>query len=110
MSRKSGVWVWGLGILAAVVLAVLRISAGPWTWDFIHFSLVFLLAAIFLALASWAVRWVRYGTEGVTQRWNKFGDGLTAELGNKAKMRRYLVFWIMVAVALVIYFNMTQQH
>ena len=110
MGGKSGVWVWGFGILAAVVLAVLRVSGRPWSWDFSHFSLVFLLAAIFLALASWAVRWMRYGTEGVTQRWNKFGDGLTAELGNKPKMRRYLLLWILVAVALVVYFNLTHQH
>ena len=110
MGGKSGVWIWIFGILAAVALAMLRVSAGPWSWDFGHISLIFLPAAILLALASWAVRWMRYGTEGVTQRWNKFGDGLTAELGNKAKMRGYLVCWIVVALALVIYFNMTPQH
>jgi hypothetical protein len=110
MSGKWGVWVWIFGLLAAGVLAVLRVPAGPWGWDFNHLSLVFLLAAIFLALASWFVRWMLYGTEGVTQRWNKFGDGLTSELRNRAKMRRYLSFWILVAVALVIYFNITQKH
>jgi hypothetical protein len=110
MGGKFGVWVWICGILTAVVVSILQVSPGPWSWDFSHISLIFLLTAVLLAITSWVVRWMRYGTEGVTQRWNKFGDGLSAELGKQSKMRSYLVFWIVVALALVIYFNMTQQH
>jgi hypothetical protein len=110
MGGKLSVWVWIFGILAAVVLAMLRVSSGPWSWDFSHISLIFLLTSILLAIASWIVRWMRYGTEGVTQRWIKFGDGLTGEYRKGPKMRRYLIFWIAVTIALVIFFNVTQQY
>lgn len=109
MGGKSSIWLLFV-ILAAVMLGMSRAFARPWRWDFSQIEFAVLLGAIVLAVASWGIRWWLYGTEGVKQRWNKFDRGVATELGNRPKMRRNFIFWIVIAIALVIYFNMTHQH
>lgn len=110
MGGSSKLWVVYGGVALAVLLAVSRAFSQPWQLNFDQISLIFLLAAIILAIASWLFRWRRYGTEGVKQRWRTFDEGVTAELSNGPEFRRNLIFWIMVAILLVIISNVTQHH
>jgi hypothetical protein len=108
MGGTSKLWFVYGGVALAVVLAVSRAFAQPWHWDFDQISLIFPLAAIILAIASWVFRWMRYGTEGVKQRWRTFDEGVNAELSDGPKFRRNIIFWLVVTILLVVAFTVTQ--
>jgi hypothetical protein len=52
---------------------------------------------------------MRYGTEGVKERYRAFDQGVTAELSNGPKFRRWVFFWIGVLVVLAV-FGMMHAH
>ena len=90
---------------ARVVFAAFYV---PWSWTVYQCLLVFMLLCAVSAVGFWAFLWQREGTAAVKERWALRQQRWAAPLDFKAR-RWNLVFWIAVAVVLVVIFNMVQR-
>jgi hypothetical protein len=107
MSRK---WFWLAYALLAWQFAKTTVSAFsvPWSWALDQLLFVFYVLCGAIVLGFWAFTWQRGGTEAVKARWAQRQQRMAAPLNKKA-FRWSLVFWITVAIVLVIIFNVMQR-
>jgi hypothetical protein len=101
-------WWWWL-VYALVAWQFITISFWalylPWTWT----TEQFLFVGIVVLAVLWAFAWWRRGTAGIKDTLAK-ARRLRSDPSNKSAFRWNLIFWIAVALALVVYFNMTGHH
>jgi hypothetical protein len=76
----------------------------PWAWTSDQLLFAVLCSVWIAVLAVWGTIWARGGTEAVKERW-----ALMQKQSPRSKKSFLisLIFWIVVAVALVVYFNVT---
>jgi hypothetical protein len=104
-----GKWIWLGYLVSAVFLINTGISAFSTAWSWTSTQLLFVILGIGLTfvVGSWAVIWLRGGTAALKAQWALRQERIKTPLSRKTFVWS-LLFWILVAVALVIYFNMTQ--
>ncbi|MEO8895163.1 MAG: hypothetical protein ABI450_04720 [Rhizomicrobium sp.] len=105
-----GKWLWLIYLLAALVFVRAAVSAfsAPWIWTSDQIFFVFLLFSIAVGLGSWIVIWLRGGTAAVKAHWAARQERMQASFTGKS-LTRNLWFWLLIAVALVIFFNLAQR-
>lgn len=87
-----------------VITTAIRAFWVPWTWNAVQWEFVILLALVSVGPAMWGYIWVRGGSEAVEAR----RAALRAAAAKPLSKRFYawsLLFWIAVALALVVLFN-----
>ena len=80
----------------------------PWSWTLDQCLFVFFIMCAAFVLGFWAFLWQRGGTAAVKERWALIQQRRDAPLNKKA-FRWSLVFWIAIAVVLVVIFNVFQR-
>jgi hypothetical protein len=108
MSTKAKTQLLTFGI--AVLWMGVRAFSVPWVWNLYQCVLVFLGVCLALALASWGFRWAKFGTQDVGEQWNSLWEKVGTVQTHKPTRTRNLAIWIVVALALVFYFNWKQTH
>jgi len=104
-----GKWLWLIYPVALLIIIRTALAAFsvPWRWTQDQVFFLFLIFCVVVGLGSWIVIWMRGGTAAVKARWTARQARMDAAFSSKA-MSRNLLFWILVAVALVIEFNVSQ--
>lgn len=82
--------------------APLALSA-PWTWSNTQVLTLFYAACVGIGIGGWVSIWLRRGTGGIKGRWN--GAPPHVKLLSRKFYSWSLVFWIAVAIGLVVFFN-----
>ena len=106
----QGKWRWLLYVFLAWQFVRITFAAFyvPWRWTIDQCLLVFMLLCVASVLGFWAVLWQRKGIVAVKEQWALRQQRMAAPLDFKAN-RWNLVFWIVVALALVVFFNEFQR-
>ena len=76
----------------------------PWTWNVVQWEFLFLLALVSIGPAMWGYIWMRGGVEAVEARRIALRAAAAKPLP-KGFFTWSLLFWIAVALALVVLFN-----
>lgn len=79
----------------------------PWSWTIDQILFIFLMICLTIAIGFWAAVWRRGGVAAVKVQWESNWKQLDRPR-NETLYRWSLLFWILVAVGLVIYFNLNQ--
>ena len=108
--NRTPFWIWLLYVFALWQFVKETYSAfhRPWTWTNDQIGFVFLALCTGIGIGSWSFIWWRGGTSAIKARWarvaNPFADSSTRLFGWR------LLFWILVAMALVFFFSWRQQR
>jgi hypothetical protein len=106
-----GKWRWLLYGIAAWMIVRTTISAFrvPWRWSLDQCLFAFIAACAIYALGYWGLVWRRGGMALVREHLAARRQRMDATAGKNVFLWS-LFFWLVVAVALVILFHMTQRH
>ena len=96
-----------LGVFAETAI---KAFSTPWVWNFDQFALVIFGGCLVLGLAAWGFRWMKFGTQGVQEQWTSLWERVDALLTDKQVRVRNYAIWIIVALALFLYFNWKQSY
>ncbi|HEY5048029.1 MAG TPA: hypothetical protein VII49_08435 [Rhizomicrobium sp.] len=108
MGGKAWRWFGWAVVALTMVVDIIRALRSPWTWT--AYQCLFLLVVVSAVTIATMVGyvWIRHGREGLNVRWRLF-----REASAKTPPRRVtvlnLLFWIAVAIALVVYFQVTHR-
>jgi hypothetical protein len=107
----TGKWRWLIWVMVALIMLRTAIVAfrAPWTWNPDQCLVTILAAAILIVAVWWAYIRTRYGAEGFRERWTARRRRLAAPLP-KNFYSWSLAFWIVVALGLVVFFNVMEKH
>jgi hypothetical protein len=105
-----GKWRWVLYVLVVWQFAATTFRAfhEPWTWTANQYYFVIFAVASAIGVGSWAFVWLRGGAPAVKARWMSFNQARETQ-SSKRFFRMSLVFWIIIALALVFVFNLVQR-
>jgi len=105
----QGKWRWLLYLIVAWQFFRTTVSAFsvPWNWTLDQCLFLFFAACVIFASGFWALIWLRGGADAVKERWS-FNQQQNARSLNKKFFLWSLLFWIAVAIALVLLFNFLQ--
>jgi len=106
----TGKWRWLLwvgGLLIALRI-ILRAFSSPWDWNSDQWLFAELVFCVVAVAAVWGFVWLRGGKEGVRAHWARMQARASVPMNPKL-FRRGLMFWILVAIALVFVFQMMQR-
>lgn len=96
-----------LAAVSILVTTAIRAFETPWVWNFDQCIALAALACVPIGIVRWGLIWKQSGLEGVKSKISTFQAELESPRA-RINHRWYLVFWIVVAVALVVYFNLKQ--
>src|SRR4051812_28742564 len=101
---------WLLYLIVGWVAAKTTLSAfsAPWSWTLDQCLFVFLVLCAVFVLAQWVLTWQRGGMAAVKERWAFNRQQRSAPLDKKIYYWS-LLFWVAVAVALILVFNLVQR-
>jgi len=104
---KSRWWLWVfLAILAVRAFSIVIMAfREPWRSSFDQWEAIFFATLLFLVVAFWGHLWLREGNAGVKSRLVFLSKESARFPLNRRQFRFALVFWIVVALALVAFFN-----
>jgi hypothetical protein len=88
-------------------MTAIRAFETPWTWNLYQCLAAIILCSVPVGIVRWGLLWKRTGIEGVKAKMAAFETEIETPRARQ-NFRWSLVFWIVVALALVIYFNMRQ--
>jgi hypothetical protein len=110
MGRAWTVVFWFTCIIAVGVLISTSIKAFsvPWRWTQDQIAAVILWTIYGSAAFKWAIIWRRDGYSGVREKWKALSRETTAVLA-KPMLTWSVLFWVVIAMLLVFYFNWQQQ-
>ena len=82
----------------------------PWRWTGNQVLFVFFLACLGFVALFWGITWMRGGDLAIRERWALVRQGVKNTPSQSPKFFGWsLVFWIAVALALTVYFNMAHR-
>jgi hypothetical protein len=104
-----GKWLWLIYLFAVLVVIRTAVTAfsAPWIWNPEQIFFAFLMFSVAVGLGSWILIWLRGGTAAVKAHWAARQERLNASLTTKS-LSHSLWFWIVLAVGLVILFNVAR--
>lgn len=88
-----------------IITTAIRAFWVPWTWNAVQWEFVILLALVSVGPAMWGYIWVRGGSEAIEARRAAVRAAAAAKPLSKRFYTLSLLFWIAVALALVVLFN-----
>jgi hypothetical protein len=97
-------------VVATTVIAgaAIRAFSMPWHGTADQWLVVFVSLCLIGLLITWGYIWARHGRAGLKERWKLRRERFANAAPISTRFLAWgLVFWIAVAVALVIFFNMT---
>ena len=101
--------IWLLLIYAVLLLFVIGTGAdafsAPWTWTPVQIRFSFLMVSVAIGLGYWGVVWLRGGSAAVKAQWAARRERMRQPFEWKV-FGKILLFWIGIAVALVVLFNL----
>src|SRR3569623_3768857 len=105
-----GKWLWLIYLLAVLVVIQTAVTAFsvPWIWNQEQIFFVFLMFSVAVGLGSWILIWLRGGAAAVIAHWVGRQERLNESLTAKS-LSHSLWFWLVLAVALVILFNVARR-
>jgi len=104
-----GKWRWLLYafLLWEVARTAFLAFSVPWRWTADQYLFVFFLLCAGSVLVLWGTVWWRGGMAAVKERWALRQQVTGAPISKKVLLWAF-VFWIVVALALVLFFNARQ--
>jgi hypothetical protein len=97
-------WVAWVIVGWVIITTAIRAFWVPWTWNVVQWEFVIVLALVSVGPLMWGYIWMRGGSEAVEVR----RAALRTAAAKPLSKRFYtwsLLFWIAVALALVVLFN-----
>jgi hypothetical protein len=105
MRNKWWYWVACLIAVWQLITSAIRAFSGPWVWNVDQCLTVFFAICLIALLVLWARIWKRGGMALVKATWTETDRG---RVPSKKVFGFSLVFWIFVAIGLVVFFSMRQ--
>jgi hypothetical protein len=81
----------------------------PWMWTTVQLLFVFSATCLAIVVVAWSFVWWRGGTPALKARSALIRNNACAPRSKRWGFWNFL-FWVIIAVALVLFFNWQQQH
>ena len=108
--QKAWRWISRLVVTAIFARTVISAFSVPWRWTLDQYIVAFLVLCAVPVLGVWAIIWQRTGVEGVKKDWALMRSRQKAAAPSGKTYLLYLLFWMAVAVGLIVVFNAVETH
>lgn len=105
--QRTLFWLICLVAVWQVAMTTIRAFEMPWVWNLNQCIAAMILVFVPISIVRWGLIWRQAGLEGVKSKISAFEAEIETPRARK-NFRWSLVFWVAVAIALVVYFNMKQ--